>query len=81
MPGTATSSPDQESSTDDGSTVSLPIAIGSVALLLLAAGVAGRDLWFFSDDWNILADYHDGNLLSGSMGTSHWFPQGSTASC
>lgn len=77
MPGTATSSPDQESSTDDGSTVSLPIiAIGSVALLLLAAGVAGRDLWFFSDDWNILADYHDGNLLEPFNGHLSLVPAG-----
>ena len=38
-------------------------ALGSVGALVVMIFVVGRGLWFFSDDWNILADYHDGNLL------------------
>ena len=42
-------------------------ASGAVAIvvgaLLLAVAWIGRHLWFFSDDWNIYADYHSGNLL------------------
>lgn len=38
-------------------------AFGSIAALVVMILAVGRRLWFFSDDWNILADYHDGNLL------------------
>ncbi len=47
-----------------------------MALLLTAAAIAGRDLWFFSDDWNILADYHDGNLLEPFNGHLSLVPAG-----
>ena len=77
MPGATTSSTDPNPSADDAPDVSLPIAaIGSVALLLLAAAVVGADLWFFSDDWNILADYHDGNLLEPFNGHLSLVPAG-----
>ncbi len=55
----------------------LPIgALCSGALLLLAAAIAGRDLWFFSDDWNIFADYHSGNLLTPFNGHLSLVPAG-----
>ncbi len=46
-----------------------PFAVGDVAAIASIVGllafitIEGRGLWFFSDDWNILADYHGGNLL------------------
>lgn len=52
------------------------IALGSAAVLLLAAAVAGRDLWFFSDDWNIFADYHSGNLATPFNGHLSAVPAG-----
>ena len=55
----------------------MPVAaLCSAALLLVAAAVAGRDLWFFSDDWNIYADYHDGNLLTPFNGHLSLVPAG-----
>ncbi|MEZ5268937.1 MAG: hypothetical protein R2789_10385 [Microthrixaceae bacterium] len=36
---------------------------GVVAVLVIVAAWVGRRLWFFSDDWNIFAEYHSGNLL------------------
>lgn len=38
-------------------------AVASVVALVAAVAVLGNGLWFFSDDWNILVDYHDGHLL------------------
>lgn len=40
------------------------VAVTSIAALAVTILVIGRRLWFFSDDWNILAGYHDGNLLT-----------------
>lgn len=55
----------------------LPVAaLVSAAVLLSAAAVAGRDLWFFSDDWNIYADYHDGGLLEPFNGHLSAVPAG-----
>jgi hypothetical protein len=55
----------------------MPVAaLCSAALLLVVAAVAGRDLWFFSDDWNIYADYHDGNLLTPFNGHLSLVPAG-----
>ncbi|MFN8051320.1 MAG: hypothetical protein U0Q22_07795 [Acidimicrobiales bacterium] len=34
-----------------------------IAVTVVVAFVAGRRLWFFSDDWNIVAGYHSGHLL------------------
>ena len=54
----------------------LVVAVVSVAALVgLAAGL-GRRLWFFSDDWNILADYHDGGLLEPFNGHLSLLPAG-----
>ena len=55
----------------------MPVAaLCSAALLLVVAAFAGRDLWFFSDDWNIYADYHDGNLLTPFNGHLSLVPAG-----
>lgn len=54
----------------------LVVAGASVAALVgLAAGL-GRRLWFFSDDWNILAEYHDGGLLEPFNGHLSLLPAG-----
>lgn len=55
-----------------------PLVPGLVvaALLLVTATALGRDLWFFSDDWNIFADYHDGNLLTPFNGHLSLLPAG-----
>jgi hypothetical protein len=45
-------------------------------LVLATIAVSGRDLWFFSDDWNILADYHRGNLLEPFNGHLSAVPAG-----
>lgn len=50
-------------------------AVPAVAVVLVAA-VLGRRLWFFSDDWNILADYHDGGLLEPFNGHLSLLPAG-----
>lgn len=47
-----------------------------MGLLLGVAVVLGRRLWFFSDDWNILADYHDGGLLEPFNGHLSALPAG-----
>ncbi len=54
-------------------------AIGAsvvVIALLATAAVVGRRLWFFSDDWNILAEYHSGNLLEPFNGHLSLLPAG-----
>ena len=51
-------------------------ALVVAALLLVTAAALGRDLWFFSDDWNIFADYHDGNLLTPFNGHLSLLPAG-----
>lgn len=43
--------------------------------MLLAAWV-GRRAWFFSDDWNILAGYHSGNLTEPFNGHLSLVPAG-----
>ena len=50
-------------------------AVPALALLLVVA-VVGRTLWFFSDDWNIYADYHSGNLLEPFNGHLSLVPAG-----
>jgi hypothetical protein len=45
-------------------------------LLILLAAWMGRRLWFFSDDWNILAGYHSGNLLEPFNGHLSLVPAG-----
>ncbi|MFN7148886.1 MAG: hypothetical protein ACK4V6_05335 [Microthrixaceae bacterium] len=45
------------------------------ALVGLAAGL-GRRLWFFSDDWNILAEYQRGGLLEPFNGHLSLLPAG-----
>ncbi len=82
MPSAPHAPSDRSTPTDDGSpgtgrAAGLPLAaLCSAALLLAAAAVAGRDLWFFSDDWNIYADYHDGNLLTPFNGHLSLVPAG-----
>lgn len=34
-----------------------------IAVTVVVAAFVGRDLWFFSDEWNIIAWYTSGNLL------------------
>ena len=51
-------------------------AVGVVAGLMAAALVLGRRLWFFSDDWNIFAEYHAGNLLEPFNGHLSLVPAG-----
>jgi hypothetical protein len=43
---------------------------------VVTAWVIGRRLWFFSDDWNIFANYHSGNLLEPFNGHLSLFPAG-----
>ena len=50
--------------------------VGVVAALLTTAAVIGHRLWFFSDDWNIYADYHSGNLLEPFNGHLSLVPAG-----
>lgn len=50
--------------------------VGVVAGLLATALVLGRRLWFFSDDWNIFAEYHAGNLLEPFNGHLSLVPAG-----
>lgn len=45
-------------------------------LLVLLAAWIGRRLWFFSDDWNILAGYHSGNLTEPFNGHLSLVPAG-----
>jgi hypothetical protein len=51
-------------------------ALVVAVLLLVTATAIGRDLWFFSDDWNIFADYHDGDLLTPFNGHLSLLPAG-----
>lgn len=46
------------------------------ALLVLLAAWTGRRLWFFSDDWNIFAGYHSGNLTEPFNGHLSLVPAG-----
>ena len=48
----------------------------SIGGLLALVAVLGRHLWFFSDDWNILVEYHDGNLLEPFNGHLSTIPAG-----
>jgi hypothetical protein len=52
------------------------VAAGVVGLLLGVALAVGGRLWFFSDDWNILADYHDGGLMEPFNGHLSALPAG-----
>jgi hypothetical protein len=45
-------------------------------LLVLLAAWVGRRGWFFSDDWNILAGYHSGNLTEPFNGHLSLVPAG-----
>ena len=63
-----------ESGTASGA--ALMAGYGVVASLLAAAAITGRGLWFFSDDWNIYADYHSGNLLEPFNGHLSLLPAG-----
>jgi hypothetical protein len=54
----------------------VPLAVVSVIGVVVTAWVIGRDLWFFSDDWNIFANYHSGNLLEPFNGHLSLFPAG-----
>ncbi|MCZ7629564.1 MAG: hypothetical protein M5U19_11145 [Microthrixaceae bacterium] len=45
-------------------------------VLVMAAAWIGRRLWFFSDDWNILAGYHSGNLTEAFNGHLTLVPAG-----
>ena len=53
-------------------------ALASVpaAVALLVAGVMGRGMWFFSDDWNMFGEYHSGNLLEPFNGHLSLVPAG-----
>lgn len=50
--------------------------VGVAGVLLATAALIGRRLWFFSDDWNIYADYHSGNLLEPFNGHLSVVPAG-----
>lgn len=50
--------------------------LSTVALTVAVVAVLGRDLWFFSDDWNILASYHSGGLLEPFNGHLSAVPAG-----
>lgn len=54
----------------------LVVAGASVAALVGIAAGLGRRLWFFSDDWNILAEYHRGGLLEPFNGHLSLLPAG-----
>lgn len=51
-------------------------SLAVIAVLVLAGLLVGRRLWFFSDDWNIFAGYHDGNLLEPFNGHLSLLPAG-----
>lgn len=70
------STPARSGPTAGGSEPALVLAGLSGAALLVLAGVMGRRLWFFSDDWNIYADYHTGNLLEPFNGHLSLVPAG-----
>ena len=52
-------------------------SLAVVATLLVVGFLVGGDLWFFSDDWNIFAGYHSGNLLEPFNGHLSLVPAGS----
>jgi hypothetical protein len=56
-----------------GADVAASVSLGGV---LVVAAIVGRHLWFFSDDWNILARYHDGHLLEPFNGHLSLVPAG-----
>lgn len=71
------SGPDPDPRTDWWRPRPGPLVPGLVAAALVAlAAVVGRRTWFFSDDWNILADYHDGGLLEPFNGHLSLLPAG-----
>lgn len=45
-------------------------------MLVVVAAWIGRRLWFFSDDWNIFAGYHSGNLTEAFNGHLSLVPAG-----
>lgn len=49
---------------------------GPAALLVVVAAWMGDRLWFFSDDWNIFAGYHSGNLTEPFNGHLSLVPAG-----
>jgi hypothetical protein len=60
-----------------GTTIVAPAASAAAVGLLLGVALAmGGRLWFFSDDWNVLADYHDGRLLEPFNGHLSAVPAG-----
>jgi hypothetical protein len=60
-----------------GTTIVAPAASAAAVGLLLGVALAmGGRLWFFSDDWNVLADYHDGGLLEPFNGHLSALPAG-----
>ncbi|MCC6185411.1 MAG: hypothetical protein IT194_12200, partial [Microthrixaceae bacterium] len=70
------STPARSGPTAGGTEPALVLAGLSGAALLVLAAVMGRRLWFFSDDWNIYADYHTGNLLEPFNGHLSLVPAG-----
>ncbi len=52
------------------------LAAVSIGGVVVTAWIIGRALWFFSDDWNIFANYHSGNLLQPFNGHLSLFPAG-----
>jgi hypothetical protein len=73
----AGSSPSALSSS--GESAPLAAGLGAAVVIGLLVGVAatmGRRLWFFSDDWNVLVEYHDGNLLVPFNGHLSTLPAG-----
>jgi hypothetical protein len=54
----------------------MALSLLPAAVTLVAVAWIGRDLWFFSDDWNIFADYHSGGLLEPFNGHLSLVPAG-----
>ena len=67
---------EQDASGSPASTAGALGSAGVVAVLVIVAAWVGRQLWFFSDDWNIFAEYHSGNLLEPFNGHLSLLPAG-----
>ena len=67
---------EQDASGSPANTAGALGSAGVVAVLVIVAAWVGRRLWFFSDDWNIFAEYHSGNLLEPFNGHLSLLPAG-----
>lgn len=66
----------EQARTSRGPRLGLGLGAVVIAGLLAAGNFVGGRLWFFSDDWNMYAYYHRGNLLEPFNGHLSLIPAG-----